>query len=100
MSHMMMGVNSRPDEDPRVARSRQAALAAARTLLEQEGPAAVTHQRVAAHAGIGRATVYRHWPLPETLLQEAMEQVALPFFTDFSGDLHQWLRGELRRLAD
>lgn len=75
-------------------------LAAARALLEQEGPAAVTHQRVAARAGVGRATVYRHWAEPATLLRDAMAQVDLPFFTDYSAGLHEWLRRELRRLSD
>lgn len=86
--------------DPRATRSRTAVLDAARALLQEEGPAAVTHQRVAARAGVGRATVYRHWPEPETLLHEAMSGVGLPFFTDFDADLRAWLWRELRRLAD
>ena len=66
--------------DPRQARSRKAMLDAARELLAREGPAAVTHQRVARQAGVGRATVYRHWPRPEqliyaiTLLQEKIQK--------------------------
>src|SRR5437016_7314236 len=54
--------------DPRVVKSRETILSAARTLLQESGPAAVTHQRVAARAGVGRATVYRHWRTPELLL--------------------------------
>ena len=45
--------------DPRTVRSREAILAAARHLLLHHGPAAVTHQRVAEQAGVGRATVSR-----------------------------------------
>ncbi len=60
----------------------------------------MTHQRVAAAAGVGRATVYRHWPRPEALLHDAMSQASLPFFTDPQGDLRPWLRQQLRRLAD
>jgi AcrR family transcriptional regulator len=37
-------------------------LGAAAVLLAEEGLGAVTHQSVAAQAGVGRATVYRHWP--------------------------------------
>jgi len=88
------------DADVRVTASRAAALAAAQTLLQQEGPAAVTHQRVAAAAGVGRATLYRHWPTPEALLHEALGRVEMPFFTDFDNDLRPWLRGNLRRLAE
>lgn len=50
--------------DPRAVRSREAMLAAGGALLAEEGLEAVTHQAVAARAGVGRATVYRHWPQP------------------------------------
>ena len=83
-----------------MAKSRETILSAARTLLQEGGPAAVTHQRVAARAGVGRATVYRHWRTPELLLRAAMEQVGLPFFDHFDGHLRRWLRRELRHLAD
>ncbi|RPE37588.1 TetR family transcriptional regulator [Streptomyces sp. Ag109_O5-1] len=48
--------------DPRLLRSREAMVAAATELLTESGLEAVTHQAVAARAGVGRATVYRHWP--------------------------------------
>jgi hypothetical protein len=39
---------------------------ARRTILchDEEGPAGITHQRVAERAGAGRATVYRHLAQP------------------------------------
>lgn len=37
-------------------------VAAATELLAEGGLEAVTHQAVATRAGVGRATVYRHWP--------------------------------------
>jgi AcrR family transcriptional regulator len=86
--------------DPRAVRSRSAILAAARSLLDESGPAAVTHQRVAARAGVGRATVYRHWQEPEHLLQEVMAGAPFPFFAELDGPLRTWLRRELRGLAD
>lgn len=86
--------------DPRVIRSREAVLAAARELLREEGPAAVTHQRVAARAEVGRATVYRHWPRPELLLTDAMAGVRMPFFLDPVTPVRPWLKGQLRELAD
>ncbi|MGW0211710.1 TetR/AcrR family transcriptional regulator [Streptomyces sp. NPDC003233] len=43
-------------------RSREAMVAAATELLTEGGLEAVTHQAVATRAGVGRATVYRHWP--------------------------------------
>lgn len=86
--------------DPRMARSRQAMLAAARTLLMREGPAAVTHQRVAQQAKVGRATVYRHWPRPDLLLLDAMAGVDFPFFREPVAPVRPWLRQQLRVLAD
>jgi AcrR family transcriptional regulator len=75
-------------------------LDAARTLLMQEGPAAVTHQRVAQAARVGRATVYRHWPQTEQLLLDAMGTVELPFFREPVTPVRSWLRGQLRVLGD
>lgn len=48
--------------DPRLLRSRDAMVSAATALLTEGGLEAITHQAVAARAGVGRATVYRHWP--------------------------------------
>jgi AcrR family transcriptional regulator len=75
-------------------------LAAARELLLFDGPAAVTHQRVARRAGVGRATVYRHWPRADQLLLDAMALVDLPFFREPAAPVRPWLRRELRVLAD
>ncbi|MET0132741.1 MAG: TetR/AcrR family transcriptional regulator [Kibdelosporangium sp.] len=86
--------------DPRVTRSREAILAAARELLRTQGPSAVTHQRVAALADVGRATVYRHWPRPEELLTAAMSGVRMPFFLAPATPVRPWLKQQLRVLAD
>ena len=86
--------------DPRAARSREAILAAAFDLLAREGPGAITHQRVALQAGVGRATVYRHWAAPEDLLRDVLFSAELPFFAAPALPLRSWLRAELRRLAD
>ncbi|MEV6634730.1 TetR/AcrR family transcriptional regulator [Actinoplanes sp. NPDC051470] len=86
--------------DPRAARSREAILVAARELLVGEGPGAVTHQRVAQQAGVGRATVYRHWTRPEELLLDVMSGADLPFFKEPGDPVRPWLRGQLRAMAD
>jgi AcrR family transcriptional regulator len=89
-----------PATDPRAARSREAILAAAFDLLAREGPGAITHQRVAQQAGVGRATVYRHWAAPEDLLRDVLYTAELPFFATPAAPVRPWLHGELRRLAD
>jgi AcrR family transcriptional regulator len=75
-------------------------LGAARQLLVREGPGAVTHQRVAQQAGVGRATVYRHWPRPEQLLLDAMGGTDLPLFKDPEAPVRAWLHRQLRQMAD
>ena len=89
-----------PATDPRAARSREAILAAAHDLLAREGPGAITHQRVAQQAGVGRATVYRHWAGPEDLLRDVLFSAELPFFATPALPLRRWLHAELRQLAD
>ncbi|MCW2931368.1 MAG: TetR family transcriptional regulator [Actinomycetia bacterium] len=86
--------------DPRMVRSRTAILAAARALLVREGPAVVTHQRVAREAGVGRATVYRHWPRPVLLLLDAMADAGPPFFREPVTPVRPWLYQQLRLYAD
>jgi AcrR family transcriptional regulator len=68
------------ETDPRVERTRAAIREALVSLVEDEGLPGLTHQRVAERAGIGRATIYRHCPTVESLVNEAMDcmDVALP----------------------
>ncbi|ROO60654.1 TetR family transcriptional regulator [Micromonospora sp. Llam0] len=75
-------------------------LTAARQLLIGEGPGAITHQRVAQEAGVGRATVYRHWPRPEQLLLDVMSGGDLPLFKDPPTPVRPWLHQQLRQMAD
>jgi AcrR family transcriptional regulator len=54
--------------DPRIERTRQHVLAAARELLLAEGAEAVTFSALARQARVSRNTLYRHWATPEQLL--------------------------------
>jgi AcrR family transcriptional regulator len=47
--------------NPQVRRTQRLMLDAARALLAEHGPEAVTHLRIAETSGVARATVYRHW---------------------------------------
>ncbi|WP_199444530.1 TetR/AcrR family transcriptional regulator [Umezawaea beigongshangensis] len=87
------------ETDPRFARSRDAILNAARELLLESGPTAVTHAQVADRSGVGRATVYRHWPQTGPLLLEAMATVPMPFFDKPTAPTREWLRRELTAIA-
>ena len=56
------GPTARRRGRPPSARARAAILAAARELLSEGGPAAVTMEGIAARAGVGKPTIYRWWP--------------------------------------
>lgn len=56
--------------DPRVQRTRQRVLAAARKLLADVGPMAFTYTLLGERAEVTRQTLYRHWPTLTDLLVE------------------------------
>jgi AcrR family transcriptional regulator len=78
-------------------RTRESALEAATRLLLAEGLDAVTHQKVAASAGLGRRTLYRHWPDAEALLQDTLAGAAYPV-TARTGELREDLLAHLEAL--
>ncbi|GAA4984957.1 TetR/AcrR family transcriptional regulator [Yinghuangia aomiensis] len=81
--------------DPRVVRSRAAVLGAAREILFAEGWDAVTHASVAARSGVGRTTLYRHWPEAADLIRDVIaEQLAITRIAP-TGDLREDLIAQL-----
>lgn len=90
--------------DPRAARSRAAALSAAQELLVEQGWSAVTHVAVAARSGVGRTTLYRHWPDSAELIRDAIAQrISSAHITptgDLRADLVQELEGLRKLLHD
>jgi AcrR family transcriptional regulator len=90
----------RTNDDPRALRSRAAALAAATELLVEGGPENVTHATVAQRAGIGRATVYRHWPDQQTLLIDALTNDIRPLLTFDDSPVRDQLVTQLQRQTD
>lgn len=99
MSHRLVTMNTAAD-DPRSLRSREAILAAVVAILEEDGPAGITHLRVAERAGVGRATVYRHWPNPADLIREVIDRVPVPFLDQPGDTFRDRLRATLRRTRD
>ncbi|MFU7527360.1 TetR/AcrR family transcriptional regulator [Qipengyuania sp. ASV99] len=71
--------------------------AATIALLEVGGIAAVTFQRVAEQAGVGRATLYRRWPEPIFLVGDALaataaDRIQIGDTDSLRGDLAAMLR--------
>lgn len=59
--------------DPRVERSRMVILSAAVDELAVAGYGGVTIESIAARAGVGKSTIYRHWQDKLELIADAFE---------------------------
>jgi AcrR family transcriptional regulator len=81
--------------DPRVVRTRDAVLGAARDVLREEGWERVTVGRVAERSGYARTTLYRHWPQRLDLLRDLIREEARLTHITPTGDLRADLAGEL-----
>ena len=66
-----MATERRAPGRPRSEASRQAILSAVPDLIG-DGSTAVTMDRIAAHAGVGKQTIYRWWPTRADVLLEAV----------------------------
>jgi AcrR family transcriptional regulator len=63
---------------PRSERADQAIIEAALSLFAESGPEGLCIERVAARAGVGKATIYRRWPGKEDLLLDAITALKAP----------------------
>ena len=71
-------MTTRPRGRPRDPTARAAILAAARALLDEGGLPAVTMEAIARRAGVGKPTVYRHWPNAPAVAMAAFLETAVP----------------------
>ena len=79
------------------AEVRDSVLAAAAALLFEEGLAAVTFDKVAAHAGSSKTTLYKWWPSAGALAAEAyFNRVEHALEFPDTGDIEADLRTQLR----
>jgi AcrR family transcriptional regulator len=67
------GGSRRPGR-PRSVEAHDAILDATFELLKEVGYDALAMEAIAARAGVGKATVYRHWASKEALVAEALER--------------------------
>jgi AcrR family transcriptional regulator len=63
---------------PRSERADQAIIDAALSLYAESGPEGLCIEKVAARAGVGKATIYRRWPGKEELLLDALTALQTP----------------------
>jgi AcrR family transcriptional regulator len=86
-----------PLADPRIVRTRAAVVEATIDLIHEEGLEAVTFQAVARRAGVGRATLYRHWESTDELIFEALAEIVSAWEFAGPGRLRDALVDEIDR---
>ena len=89
---------------PRSEQAHQAILAATAELLAEGGFADLRLEHVAARAGVGKATIYRHWGSREALAMELLTAVAEADRTvadlgDTRRELVRWVADQADALA-
>jgi TetR/AcrR family transcriptional regulator of autoinduction and epiphytic fitness len=88
------------EPDPRVERSRRLIGRATLAELAEVGYGAMTIESIAKRAGVGKATVYRHWTgkldLVASALELAKEELAVPA----EGTVRERVTALLESLAD
>jgi AcrR family transcriptional regulator len=72
------GAAARRPGRPRSERADRAIIGAALDLFAESGPEGLCIEKVAARAGVGKATIYRRWPGKEDLLLDAMASLKTP----------------------
>ena len=63
---------------PRSEQADRAIIDAALSLFAESGPDGLCIEKVAARAGVGKATIYRRWPGKEDLLLDAIAALKTP----------------------
>ena len=101
---------SRPAPDPsrRNAEARESILNAARALVLRVGYARLTVEGIAAHAGVGKQTIYRWWPSKGAVVFEAFLALSadasgsprLPDTGNLARDLEEVLRATVAELLE
>src|ERR1700756_935641 len=94
-------MSRQPDESRRSERARQAIHAATAELLASTSYDAITIEKIAAQAGVGKQTIYRCGPSKAAIVVDVWAEVIAPrvAFPD-TGDLEADLRAQLTRMLD
>lgn len=87
-------------EDPRVARSKQVVIHAARELLLELGFAGVTIEAISARSGVAKTTIYRHWADRNVLIMDVFPPVERNQDSPATDDLRLDIIAKLRELTE
>ena len=91
------GVGVEPD--PRVERSRRIILEAVLAELGEVGYGAMTIEGVAARAGVGKSTIYRHWAGKLALVEDAFRTLKAQALVPESGAVRDRVIAFLEQVA-
>lgn len=89
-----------PPVDPRVERSRRLICSAAIAEMAEVGYGAMTIESIARRAGVGKATVYRHWDGKLGIVESALNQLEADIAVPTDGSVRDRVVAMLRSLAD
>lgn len=87
------------EPDPRIERSRRVVLSAALELLGEVGYGGLTVEGVAARAGVGKSTIYRHWPGKLELIEDAIRVLKSDFQPPPAGPVRDRVIALLRQVS-
>lgn len=90
---------TRGEVDPRVERSRRVILEAVLEELGEVGYGAMTIEGVAARAGVGKSTIYRHWPGKLELVEDAFRTLKASATVPEGGSFRDRVVGYLEQVA-
>jgi AcrR family transcriptional regulator len=93
----MLGAGA--EQDPRVERSRRVILEAVLDELGAVGYGALTIESVAARAGVGKSTIYRHWPGKLELVEDAFRTLKATVVAPEGGTLRERVVSVLEQVA-
>jgi TetR/AcrR family transcriptional regulator of autoinduction and epiphytic fitness len=99
MGEPRVGPGTIAELDPRVERSRRVILEAVLEELGAVGYGALTIESVAARAGVGKSTIYRHWPGKLALVEDAFRTLKAPVLVPETGCLRERVIGVLEQVA-
>ena len=101
MPELQVRARTKPPIDPRIERSRQVILQAVLDELSEGGYGALAIEAVARRAGVGKATIYRHWADKIALIADAFKLLQAQRDPDMAtGSPREKLERVLRHVAD
>jgi AcrR family transcriptional regulator len=87
------------ETDPRVERSRRVILQAVLDELGRVGYSALSIEAVAARAGVGKSTIYRHWQGKAELVEDAFNTLKAPVVAPEAGTIRERVLSVVEQVA-